>query len=197
MPDRWTQDRWPHDRWPHDRWPQDVPTLTDGVVTLRAWRPEDAEAVHAACQDPEIQRWTRIPVPYLPEHATWFVQELSAQEWESGHGAPFAVVADDGRLVGSCGLVRVDDLDLVGEVGYWIAPWGRGRQAARRSVRLVVEWAFAHTDLGRLELYVEPENLASRAVAERVGCTQEGVLRGRTLLRGIRRDVILYALLRP
>ncbi len=39
-------------------------TLTDGVVTLRAWAPGDAPAVFAACQDPEIQRFLPVPRPY-------------------------------------------------------------------------------------------------------------------------------------
>ena len=41
-----------------------TPTLTDGVVTLRPWRVEDVDAVVGICQDPEIVRFTRIPVPY-------------------------------------------------------------------------------------------------------------------------------------
>ena len=47
----------------------DVPTLRDGDLTLRPPKPEDAEAVTAACQDPEIQRWTLVPSPYRREHA--------------------------------------------------------------------------------------------------------------------------------
>jgi hypothetical protein len=45
------------------------PTLAGRRVRLRPWRPDDAGAVFAACQDEEIQRWTEVPVPYLREHA--------------------------------------------------------------------------------------------------------------------------------
>jgi hypothetical protein len=41
------------------------PPLSDGVITLRAKTGTDADALTAACQDPEIPRWTRVPVPYL------------------------------------------------------------------------------------------------------------------------------------
>ena len=44
------------------------------IYSLRPWNPADADAVHRACQDPDIQRWTAIPVPYLPEHAQGFVR---------------------------------------------------------------------------------------------------------------------------
>ena len=45
------------------------PTLRDGDLTLRPPRPEDAEAVTAACQDAAIHRWVRVPSPYRREQA--------------------------------------------------------------------------------------------------------------------------------
>jgi hypothetical protein len=53
------------------------PTLTGARVRLRPWRADDADAVLAACQDAEIQRWTEVPVPYRREHAEGFVGEGS------------------------------------------------------------------------------------------------------------------------
>jgi RimJ/RimL family protein N-acetyltransferase len=50
--------------------------------------------------------------------------------------------------------------------------------------------------LARLEFYIEPSNIASRAVATRLGCQLEGVLRGKVLIQGTRRDMALYALLK-
>ncbi|MDX6259982.1 MAG: hypothetical protein QOH84_1670, partial [Kribbellaceae bacterium] len=45
------------------RFPEDVPTLTDEVVTLRAHTTADIQPAYEVCQDPEMQRWTTIPVP--------------------------------------------------------------------------------------------------------------------------------------
>ena len=42
----------------------ELPTLRDGDLVLRPKRPEDADALTAACQDPEIPRWTFVPSPY-------------------------------------------------------------------------------------------------------------------------------------
>ena len=80
------------------------PTLSGRRVRLRPWRPEDAEAVFAACQDPEVQRWTEVPVPYLREHAEQFIGPVAADTWAHG-GALLAVESPaDGRLVGSIGV---------------------------------------------------------------------------------------------
>ena len=57
------------------RFPDDVPVLTDGPVTLRAHTRADIGPAYETCQDPEMQRWTTIPVPYLQEHAVAFLTE--------------------------------------------------------------------------------------------------------------------------
>lgn len=178
-------------------WPSVVPTLTDGWVTLRGWTAGDADAVLAACQDADTQRWMSVPVPYLPEHAADFVGMQSREQWSSRRGAPFAVAAaDDDHVLGSCGLVAVNAEHLVAEVVVAVAPWARGRKIAQRALRLLCDWALTDVGLARLELYIEPSNVASRAVATRLGSCFEGVLRSKALIQGTRRDMELYALLR-
>src|SRR3954468_22787279 len=46
-----------------------APTLTDGSVTLRAHRPEDARGAFEQSRDPSSQRWTTVPVPYSMDDA--------------------------------------------------------------------------------------------------------------------------------
>lgn len=178
-------------------WPVTVPTLTDGSVMLRGWIDEDADAVYAACQDAEIQRWMDVPVPYLLEHAIQFIGEQSAGQWSSQKGAPFAITCPaHGGVLGSCGLVKVDARHLVAEVVYAVAPSARGGHVAQRAVGILCEWAFRELGMARLEFYIEAGNAASRAVAERVGCRQEGVLRSKLLIGGSRRDMVVYALIK-
>ncbi|HEY1278958.1 MAG TPA: GNAT family N-acetyltransferase, partial [Acidimicrobiales bacterium] len=74
-------------------------------LLIRPWRPEDADAVYRACQDPEVQRWTSIPSPYGREHAAGFVTRHTAEAWATGSAAPLGVFdAATGELLGSNGL---------------------------------------------------------------------------------------------
>ena len=41
-----------------------VEGLSDGGVRLRLIAEADLPVIVAACQDPEIPRWTRVPDPY-------------------------------------------------------------------------------------------------------------------------------------
>ncbi len=65
-----------------------------------------------------------------------------------------------------------------------------------RAVRLLSRWVFDNLPIERLQITVEPENKASRAVAERAGYAFEGILRSYIEIKGTRRDVAIYSLLR-
>ncbi|WP_410809651.1 GNAT family N-acetyltransferase [Micromonospora sp. 067-2] len=151
--------------------------INEDGVQLRPWREADADAVHRACQDPDIQRWTTVPRPYLTEHAHGFVTTLSGRAWAQGTGAPFAVCdPSTGELLGSCGLISVSDTGT-GEIGYWTAPWARGRGVTVRAARAVARWSFDTLGLRRLIWQAEVGNHASRLVALRAGFRIDGRLR--------------------
>jgi RimJ/RimL family protein N-acetyltransferase len=164
--------------------------MRDGTLELRPWREEDVPAIHAACQDPEIQRWIPlIPRPYTVEDARAFVAD------EIGLGPHQYAIVEDGTLVGSIGM-RVSEQSRRGHIGYWCARDVRGRGIVTRALRLLCRYGFEELELGRLELITDPDNLASQRVAEKVGFQREGVLRSHLLHPdGRRRDSIMFSLL--
>jgi RimJ/RimL family protein N-acetyltransferase len=169
------------------------PTLTGRHVRLRPWRTDDVDAVHAACQDAAIQRWTQVPVPYAREHAEDLIRVAAPATWAAG-GALFAVEPrDGGPLAGSIGLFP--PTDGFAAAGYWTAPAARGRGFTTDALRLLSGWALDAGGLRRVELIVDPDNAGSRGVAERAGFRAEGTVRQLFLHRGQPSDVVLYALL--
>jgi RimJ/RimL family protein N-acetyltransferase len=168
----------------------DPPVLTGTRVRLRPWRPDDAPAIQAACQDPDTQRWTTVPSPYGRDDAEDFLAHRVPAAHARG-GAAFAVDdLADGTLAGSMTLLHAER--GIGEIGYWIAPWARRRGLGADALDTLAAWAFAHREVHRLELQIEPDNHASRALAARAGFAEEGLLRGRLVLRGEIRDVLMY-----
>ena len=166
------------------------------MVRLRLMAEADLPAIVDACQDPEIPRWTRVPEPYGESEArSWFEQE--AEQRARGEQLGLLIVdPGNGRLEGSVGIMNVDRQEGRCELGYWMARENRGRGIATRSVRLLSRWAFDNLPVDRIEIHAEPENTASRLVAERAGFTFEGVLRSYLVNKGIRRDAASYSLLR-
>ena len=172
-----------------------LPTLSDGVVTLRGWRPGDAQAVFEACQDPDIARFIPIPQPYTFEDGAWFVTH-AAEDSLAGPSAHFAIIdAGTGALLGS--ISRHGPTGHRATVGYWLTREARGRGVATRAVRLIVDWTFATTDVIRLELYTDVANERSGRVATRAGFEPEGIRRAWDLDRNGRPvDAAFYVLIR-
>jgi RimJ/RimL family protein N-acetyltransferase len=170
--------------------------LVDGPTALRAWRDSDLGGLVAACQDPEISRWTRVPYPYGPSDARAYLLQRH-DTLHAGTAAPFAIVsaADRDRLLGSISLMRFSWQHARAEVGYWLAREARGQGHVTRAVRLITAWGFRSLGLERIDLLAATENPASQRVAERCGFTREAVLRSYLMGSAGRQDMVCFGLL--
>ena len=165
---------------------------TDRLV-LRPFRPDDVEAVHAACQSPDIARWiTSVGVPYTREDAEAFVLGEAPGERQAGRALTVAIEAG-GRLVGASGVHRIGQHPLGPEIGYWVAPGARGAGYAAEAAHALADWAIG---LGAPRVYLVADvlNTGSQQVARRAGFNQEGVLRAYLHYRdGSRGDAALFS----
>jgi RimJ/RimL family protein N-acetyltransferase len=166
--------------------------LIDGPTALRPWRDSDQTALVTACRDPEIARWTRVPIDYGPSDAKAYL----LQRWDmlsAGVAAPFAIVASpDGELLGSVSLLRIACEHRRAEVGYWLAREARGRGHATRAVALICDWAFGTLEIERIDLLAAVENLPSQSVAKRTGFTPEAILRSYARGPDTRLDMVCF-----
>lgn len=156
------------------------------MMTLRRLEVADAEWIFEACQDADIQRWTLVPSPYLREHAEAFVRE------GIGEFRTWAICDDEvDRPVGMISIHSIED--GVASIGYWVAPWGRGRGVASAAVRLVVDEARL---LGAREVTanIAVANHASRRTVEACGFTAGPVMPGAGRDNGRPVDALRYRL---
>jgi RimJ/RimL family protein N-acetyltransferase len=170
------------------------PPLTDGDIRLRPWERGDVPAVVAACQDPEIPRWTVVPPNYTKAHARDFING-TASDMASGRELALAIVDPTDRLLGALGLSNFDWPDLKGEIGYWMAAESRRRGIGARATRMLAVWALTTLGLERIELLANPLNEASLRLGERAGFTREGTLRRYRRRHGVREDLVMLSML--
>jgi RimJ/RimL family protein N-acetyltransferase len=165
-------------------------------VALRAFGERDLGAVVAACRDPAIQRFTRVPAGYGEADGRAFIAGAPGRR-ARGESLELAIAArDDDRLLGAIGLVMDRHDRARAEAGYWVAPEARGAGVATRALALVSRWALTAGGLERLDLQASLANPASIRVAERCGYVREGTMR-RAWHRGPEReDMALLSLIR-
>jgi RimJ/RimL family protein N-acetyltransferase len=165
-------------------------TISTDRLLLRPFRPDDAEAIHRACQDPDILRWLTVPSPYTMSDAVEFATKTTVDARADKHGLLSAVEVD-GEFVGSAGLSFGGGL-LGPGVGYWMAPWARGLGYAAEAARALADWGLRR-GAARVHLFADVHNAASQGAARRAGFAEEGVVRSCLPYRdGSRGDAVLF-----
>lgn len=130
----------------------------------------------------------------LDEARAWAEKQpaLSAEGMEFN----FVITNAAGALLGGCGLNQLNALHRTANLGYWVRSSATGRGPAPAAVVALARWAFANTELERLEILAATPNRRSQRVAEKAGALREGVLRRRLRLHGVAHDAVVYSLVR-
>jgi RimJ/RimL family protein N-acetyltransferase len=165
--------------------PDDVPTLTDGEVTLRAHRLSDVDQVVEQCVDPESVRWTTVPTPYTRDMAVEFVTQSASEGWTTRSDMMFAIETEHG-FSGTCSLRTMGE--GVVEVAFGLHPAVRGRGVCTRAVKLLLDWGFTQDDIDVVVWYAYVGNWGSRRVAWANGFTFTGTVGKLLVQRGKRLD---------
>lgn len=118
------------------------------------------------------------------------------QEWEGDGGRHLAIVeAGSDQFLGGINFHHIELMHWRAEVGFWLAPWARGRGIGSAAVAAACEWAFANWDLHRIEMTTLPSNAGALALAAKIGFRREGLMRGRNHERGAFVDIVMLAAL--
>ncbi len=150
-------------------WPASWPTA--GAVLLRPWSDDDLAAVVELATDPYVTQISTVPAVWSEAEGRAYVARQQ-QRLTEGTGWSFAVaLGAEGPVVGAAGLWLHPDRPA--SAGYAIAPRYRSRGHATAALQALT--AFAATQrVTRVELFVEPANIASASVARGSGyrCVQ-------------------------
>jgi len=146
-------------------------------LLLRSWRPTDAEAIVRARADDAISHWSSgSPVPFRLEHAREFI-ESARPDLNDQRAARGAITdAKTGELLGASSLHAINRPARTAALGYWSAPWARGRRVCERASRALLSWGFADLGLARVDWQAMVGNHASRLIGLRLGFTIIGVV---------------------
>ncbi|MNV81492.1 Ribosomal-protein-serine acetyltransferase [compost metagenome] len=100
---------------------------------------------------------------------------------------------ESNEIIGSCGFNSLDFENEKAEIGYDIARafWGRGY--ASEAISALLDYAFSTLKLNRIEAKVEPENVNSVKVLQKLNFMFEGTLRRYERVNGKFIDLNMYS----
>jgi RimJ/RimL family protein N-acetyltransferase len=180
-----------------ERQPQTA-VATASQVRIRRYRAGDASAVYEAVRESfaELSRFMEWCSPtYARSDAAQWVKSRPAA-WKAKSEYSFLIEDEAERVLGACGLNRIEQLSGTANLGYWVRTSATGRGVCTAAVKQLRKFAFEEAGLFRLEIIAAVENIASQRVAEKAGAIREGVLRQRLMASGVRHDAVLYAILK-
>lgn len=142
-----------------------------------------------------LEKW----LPWLDDmNSLLFIQNfVKASKLKNKIGLEYAfVIVFEKEIVGWIGLYKIDPLNGIGEMGYWISEDFEGKGIVTKSAEQLLKFAFADLNLNRVEIRCGFHNHSSQKIPERLGFAGEGVLREAELIKGKYIDHVLYSKLR-
>jgi ribosomal-protein-alanine N-acetyltransferase len=166
-------------------WRTQLPVLHGHAVHLRELRASDAASLFALLTTAEVSRFISPPPPTV-EGFVRFI-EWTRQRRAEGKHVCFAIVPDGcDTAVGLIQFHATADDFSVAEWGFALgsAWWGKG--LFMESAKLVLEFAFDHVGVRRLEARAVTENGRGNGALRKLGAVREAELR-LSFARGRRR----------
>lgn len=152
----------------------DTPVIETERLILRPWRDSDIAPNTAMLADPASGRFiTADGKPVTDAFVGWRNAAIMAGHWAL-HGVGMFAVEErqSGRYVGRVGPWAPPGWPGF-EIGWGIAEGFRGKGYAVEAARATIDWSFATFEIDRIVHCIDCENVASQAVARRLGARKE------------------------
>ncbi|MHC2338592.1 GNAT family N-acetyltransferase [Bradyrhizobium sp. USDA 4454] len=153
----------------------DGPVIETARLILRPWRASDIADNTRMLSDPETARFiTPDHQPITSELKGWRNAAVISGHWALYGFGMFAVEErSSGRYIGRVGPYCPPEWPGF-EVGWGIAREHRGKGYAGEAARAAIDFVFANFMVDRIIHCIDPVNVASQAVARRLGAVNEG-----------------------
>ncbi|SDJ43770.1 GNAT family N-acetyltransferase [Salimicrobium halophilum] len=150
----------------------------DEEVSLRLIETRDAERVFELVDRHRLHLRTWLP---WVDHTTKVEDTKEAiQGFRKGYAedkSMTVVILYRDSVVGMTSFNKLDWTNKVAYIGYWLAEDYQGKGIMTKSAKAMTDFAFSSLKMNKVDITAAVENRASRAVPERLGFTEEGVIR--------------------
>jgi [ribosomal protein S5]-alanine N-acetyltransferase len=165
-------------------------------LVLRKVTKEDANSILNYLSDEEVMKYYGLE-PFKSindafDEISWY-QSIHNNKTGIRWGI---TLKEQGVVIGSCGFHKIVSQHFRTEIGFELSKeqWGKG--IAVEAVEAIINYGFEHMNFQRIEALIEPPNLSSQKLVEKLGFLREGLLRNYEFTRGKFDDLYMYSLLK-
>jgi N-acetyltransferase len=173
------------------------PVLAGWGIRLEPLAEAHAEGLQQASADGGIWKlhYTTAPGPDIASVHAYIESAMHAQR--KGLCQPYAVIDDDGKVLGSTRFYDIDEATPTCAIGYtWYAAGAQRTHVNSACKRLLLAEAFEVLACTAVFFHTSHLNLRSQAAIARLGATRDGVLRQHKRHKdGSLRDTYVYSIL--
>jgi RimJ/RimL family protein N-acetyltransferase len=172
------------------------PIATERLV-LRPFTLADFDALHAYRSRRDVTRWLPWDAQTEDEVRVALAKKVaSVAIAEEGDVLALAITRmDTGAVVGDVILAYVSAEHRTGEIGYIMHPDHQGLGFTTEACRVMLRIAFEDLGLHRVFGRIEPRNVASARVLEKLGMRREALFVENELIKGEWENEAVYAIL--
>ncbi|WP_339226063.1 GNAT family protein [Oceanobacillus sp. FSL K6-2867] len=163
---------------------------------LRKMKVSDSPALFNIWSDPDVTKFMNIS-RFINESQAKEMIELLDELSQTSKAIRYSMVdLNTNEIIGTCGFNSIDFENARAEIGYDITKnkWRMGY--APEGIRALINLAFGNLQLNRIEAKVDPKNVNSIHVLQKLNFTFEGTLRQYEKSKGNFVDISIYSLLK-
>lgn len=172
------------------------PILQTNRLQLRQIKAGDLAKIHQGLSDKRVTKF--YGVHFNTHEETEGQMEWYESLWLHKTGLWWAVCGrETGEFLGACGFNYYKAELKQAEVGYWLLPehWGNGY--AIEALKAAMDFVVSHTDVLRIEAFVEKGNGSSGKLLKKFGFVRERIMKNCELKNDKWITLHLYAYLKP
>jgi [ribosomal protein S5]-alanine N-acetyltransferase len=172
------------------------PVIETSRLVLRQVTNEDANDILRYLSDEEVMKYYGLEpfksINDVLEEISWY-QSIQHNKTGMRWGI---TLKEQGLVIGSCGFHNGVSQHFRTEIGFELSRehWGKG--IAHEAVEAIISYGYENMNVQRIEALIEPPNLASQKLVEKLGFVREGLLRSYEFTGGKFDDLYMYSLLK-
>ena len=172
------------------------PVLETERMILRQYMDNDAEALFSFRSNPQAMHFVPRPLHQSTEDALKMIAQIT-DNIVANTAIGWAVeLKESGKVIGSVSFHRIEKEHHRGEIGYMIHPdyWGKG--LVTEAAAAAVHYGFTGLRFHSIEAIIDPDNVASARVLEKLNFVKEAHFKENFVQNGRFTDTAIYSLLR-